>query len=106
MKSFEGNRYAASAAGQSLHWLVFVLTIFLSLSSESFSQALDTLTFGNSPSESAHSLNYSYSDTIASGGLGQTARRLLPQPRRDTYGAEMTFTMAVDPVQQNYFAST
>jgi fibronectin type 3 domain-containing protein len=66
-------------------------------------QTLDTLTFGNNVSENAHSLNYSYSDTIASGGLGQTARRLLPKPLNDVYGGEMVFTMAVDPVKQNYF---
>ncbi|WP_183082127.1 hypothetical protein [Paraburkholderia sp. BL23I1N1] len=43
------------------------------------------------------------SDVIA-GGLGQKARRLLPRtPNPDYYGGEMTFTMAVDPVRQNYF---
>ena len=66
-------------------------------------QTLDTLTFGDTASESAHSLNNVYSDTFT-GAFSQTARRLLPKPLNDVYGGEMVFTMAVDPVKQNYFS--
>lgn len=38
---------------------------------------LDTLTFGNAASETAHHFSDSRSETI-SGGLGEPARRLLP----------------------------
>ncbi|MEI6078191.1 MAG: DUF1349 domain-containing protein, partial [Verrucomicrobiota bacterium] len=67
-----------------------------------FSQTLDTVTFGNSASETAHSLNYTYSDTFT-GAFSQTARRFLPKPQLDVYGGEMTFEIAVDPVKQNFF---
>ena len=90
-------------------------------------QTLDTIVFGNTPSETSHSLTPGWgpltpdswveagggvypSDPSATdpsdvviGGLGQTARRLLPRtPYADCYGGEMSFTMAVDPVRQNH----
>jgi fibronectin type 3 domain-containing protein len=87
-----------------LRSFVFLAGLFISLLSQPApAQTLDALTFGNPASEGSHSLNYTYSDQIASGGLGQTARRLLPKPLQDVYGGEMTFVMAIDPVQQNYF---
>lgn len=90
-------------------------------------QTLDNVVFGNPGSESAHGLTAEWgpvtpaaivtagsgispsdpsatgpSDTITS-ALGQTARRLLPRtPNPDVYGGEVSFTMAVDPVKQNY----
>lgn len=40
---------------------------------------------------------------VVTGGLGETARRLLPRtPCADVYGGEMNFTMTVDPARQNY----
>lgn len=90
-------------------------------------RTLDTLIFGNPPSESAHGLvsgwdapapnsvvdanNATYpSDPsltppsdVVTGGLGQSARRLLPRtPHPDIYGGNVSFTMAVDPVRQNH----
>jgi hypothetical protein len=90
-------------------------------------QTLDTLTFGNATSESGHALATAFgavtpasvvtaaggtmpsnpSSTLPSqtvtGALGSTGRQLLPRtPNPDVYGGQMTFTMKVDPVQQNY----
>ena len=87
---------------------------------------LDTLDFGSSASETAHGLTTSFpavtatsatytyplasgsstgpASEIVTGGLGSPARVLLPRtPVADMYGGEMDFTMAVDPVNQNYF---
>ena len=76
--------------------------IWASLAASGRAQTLDTVAFGNTGSESAHSLNYTYS-AMFTGAFGQAARQLLPKPAIDVYGGEMTFVMAVDPVQQNYF---
>jgi fibronectin type 3 domain-containing protein len=90
-------------------------------------QTLDTLTFGNTTSESAHSLTTAFgavtpASVVSAGGgvtpsnpsstnpsqtvtgaLSQAGRQLLPRtPNADIYGGQMTFTMTVDPVQQNY----
>ncbi len=83
---------------------------------------LDTLSFGDRTAESAHALLTGFFSVqaqvapvpsepssgvpsdVVTGGLGLTARRLLPRtPDPDYYGGEMTFTMAVDPVKQNFF---
>lgn len=63
--------------------------------------SLDTLIFGDSSSESAHSLSTNSTEIIA-GQLGQTARRCLPLNPADVNGGDLTFTMAVDPVRRNY----
>lgn len=90
-------------------------------------QTLDSLIFGNTTSESAHALTTGWGPVtpnswvesgggiypsnpsltqpseVVTGGLGQTARRLLPRtPYADVYGGEMSLTMTVDPVKQNY----
>jgi autotransporter-associated beta strand protein len=107
-------------------WLV--PTLILLFCGISRGQTLDTITFGNTTSETSHGLTTDFpavtgtavvaagggtnpsnpSTTAASGTvtglLGETARQLLPRtPNPDIYGGEMTFTMAVDPVKQNYF---
>lgn len=83
---------------------------------------LDTVVFGNSASEASHNLSTGFgpvqaiaapmpsepssgnASDVITGGLGQTARRLLPRtPNADYYGGEMSFTMNVDPVQENNF---
>lgn len=63
---------------------------------------LDTLTFGDAAAEQAHQLTAQNSDTI-SGGLGESARRLLPLAPVNWEGGRMAFTIKVDPVQPNYF---
>ena len=90
-------------------------------------QAVDTIVFGNDASEGAHGFTTGWgpvappavvdannavqpsdpsltppSDVVI-GGLGRTARRLLPRtPNACVYGGEMAFTMAVDPERQNH----
>jgi hypothetical protein len=93
-------------------------------------QTLDTLVFGNGTSESAHGLTTAFGPVTpaaivtagggtqpsnpsatgpsqtAAGGLGLVGRQLLPRtPNADVYGGQMTFTMTVDPVKQNYFTA-
>ena len=74
---------------------------------------VDTLTFGNRPSERAHHLSSAGSEVVK-GALAEPARRLLPtthfwraQPRRPvrTYsweGGSLKFTVKVDPEKLNY----
>ena len=91
-------------------------------------QTIDTIVFGNSNSESSHALAADFpavtpASVVAAGGgtapndppttapsavvtgaLGLTARQLLPRsPNADIYGGEISFTMTVDPVKQNFF---
>ncbi len=65
------------------------------------SQTLDSLTFGDAASESAHGFDSDSSQPI-SGGLGQPARILLPKSPPDWEGGSVQFTMKVDPDKQDY----
>ena len=65
------------------------------------SNLLDTLTFGNTESEQAHGVAATGSDTLR-GGLGQSARRLLPLRPATFEGGTLAFTMKVDPAKPNY----
>lgn len=90
-------------------------------------QTLDKLTFGDPTSESGHGFATSFSTVtpasiVSAGGgatpsdpsstdpsvdvvgaLNQPGTKLLPRtPNADIYGGQVSFTMAVDPVQQNY----
>ncbi len=62
---------------------------------------LDTLTFGDAPSESRHACTNSHSEIIA-GGLGEAARVLSPQTDPAWEGGRLAFTLKVDPQNQNY----
>jgi hypothetical protein len=66
---------------------------------------LDTLIFGTLASESAHELIAEHSDTVT-GGLNETARRLLPtgeqDPNKSWEGGRVLFTLKVDPAKLNY----
>ncbi len=62
---------------------------------------VDTLSFGDAPSEKAHPLTADPSDVIP-GGLGESARRLLPLNKPSWEGGKMAFTMKVDPDHLNY----
>lgn len=88
--------------------------------------AVDTLRFGDPESEQSHALATGWGPTtpkswvgtwtppsepsatppsdVVDGAFGQKVRRLLPRtPNPDVYGGEASFSMAVDPLQQNYF---
>lgn len=83
---------------------------------------VDKVAFGDAASEAAHALAVAFAPVqatvdpipsadsagppseVVAGEFGLTARRLLPRtPNADYYGGELRFTMAVDPVRQNYF---
>jgi hypothetical protein len=64
---------------------------------------VDTLTLGTPAAEQAHQLTADHADTIA-GGLGESARRLLPLEPAEWQGGHLDFTMKVDPAAQNYFS--
>ena len=64
---------------------------------------IDSLSFGDATSETAHDVHGSGSEIVDRGGLAQPARRLLPKAPQDVYGGEISFTMRIDPLAQNYF---
>jgi hypothetical protein len=62
----------------------------------------DSLIFGDARSEADHAFSDFRSEKIA-GGLDESARRLLaPENTNAWAGGTMRFTMAVDPMKQNY----
>ncbi|MBD0378589.1 hypothetical protein [Paenibacillus sedimenti] len=63
---------------------------------------MDKIVFGNTESEQEHNFEGDFTNVI-SGGLGESARVSLPRIPEDIQGGELTFTMNVDPVAQNYF---
>lgn len=63
---------------------------------------IDTLVLGDSVSEQAHGLTQTNSEVIHA-GLGEPARQLLPLHPVSHNGGSITFTLLVDPLQQNYF---
>ena len=64
----------------------------------------DTLQFGSIASEQAHGLTANLSDTIV-GGLGEPARRLLPQNPASWEGGRLAFTLKIDPAKPNYITA-
>ena len=67
-----------------------------------YAQVIDTISFGNTTSETGHSLVASNTKVLA-GSLGQSARQCLVPTTSSIYGGSLTFTMQVDPVNRNYF---
>ncbi len=63
---------------------------------------LDGIFFGDPVSENAHSLSTTNSQVIT-GGLGKTARQLLPLDPISYDGGSVSFKLKVDPERQNYF---
>ncbi|WP_159001068.1 Tat pathway signal protein [Streptomyces sp. SBT349] len=62
---------------------------------------LDVLVFGDEESEAAHGLN-APGTTVETGEPGEAARIAQPLDPPERRGADLTFTMAVDPREQNY----
>lgn len=71
------------------------------LAREATGSAIDTLILGDAASEQSHGLTQAGSEVIH-GGLGEPARRLLPLSPVSHNGGSITFTLKVDPQQQNY----
>lgn len=64
-------------------------------------ELMDTLKFGEATSEAAHRVMATDSKMLT-GGLGESARRLLPPATTNWEGGRVTFTVAVDPAKPNY----
>lgn len=62
----------------------------------------DLLIFGNRASEQKHKLTATWSETYT-GGMGETARRMLPEEPKNWKGGVLHFKMKVDANKQNYF---
>ena len=67
-------------------------------STNSRANIVDSITFGDGASEAAHKFNDTRSEKVA-GGLGEFARRLLPE---SWAGGSISFTVKVDPARPNY----
>jgi hypothetical protein len=81
---------------------VWLLTGALSLLAvDQAGSVVDTLVLGDQASEQDHALTGFRSEVIR-GGLGESARRLLPLEPASYDGGSMAFTLKVDPQRQNY----
>lgn len=67
----------------------------------STSRNLDVLILGDQSSEKDHGLSSVRSEAVR-GGLGETARRLLPLDPVSYDGGSVSFSLKVDPERQNY----
>src|SRR5947208_2817326 len=81
----------------------FILWVVVSASvcTAKGSAVLDNIVFGKMDSEAGHSLKVNRS-RLTTNGLGETGRIVLPADELAWDGGRLTFTLAVDPVQQNY----
>ena len=66
---------------------------------------LDVISFGDAASEKAHAFSTTSSQVIT-GGLGESARQLLPLNPISYDGGLVSFKLKVDPDRQNYFTSS
>ncbi len=82
-------------------WFVALLFVADIAGAAQNTAPVDRITFGNSAQELAHHIVADHSDVIT-GGLGESARRLLPLEPNDWQGGTLSFTMHVDPAQRNY----
>ncbi len=69
--------------------------------SQDVSDVKDVLIFGDAESEEQHNLDSGRSEKIT-GGLGESARRLLAPETGNWEGGRIAFTLKVDPEKQNY----
>lgn len=67
-----------------------------------WAEGKDVLVFGNRGSERKHVLADSLTE-VYTGGLEETARRMLPREEADWRGGWLRFRMKVNPERQNYF---
>ena len=91
-------------AGVNEHAALILGVFFLMMANSCWGMAstvVDTLTFGDATSEAGHAFVDTRSEKI-SGGLGESARRLLAPPTENWEGGRVSFTLTVEPVQQNY----
>ena len=80
---------------------IFLLALAPTVRAASSVSLADTLVFGEVFSEQSHNFKGEQSEVLK-GGLGESARRLLAPPTTNWEGGRVSFTLAVDPSQQNY----
>ena len=81
-----------------LKWIAVVFLCVCQLTA----MGKDVLILGNKASEQKHDLRDSLTEKYV-GGMGETARRMLPGTNPDWQGGILRFKMKVDPEKQNYF---
>jgi hypothetical protein len=88
-----------------MNYSVWILTAALAMSSvvsaKELPGMLDVIVFGNAESEKQHNLKPGRSEIIA-GGLGESARKLLPPETENWEGGRVAFILKVDSEKQNY----
>ena len=80
---------------------IFLLALAPTVRAASSVSLADTLVFGEVFSEQSHNFKGEQSEVLK-GGLGESARRLLAPLTENWEGGRVSFTLAVDPAQQNY----
>lgn len=72
----------------------------------SVAQQLDTIAFGDTSSEAAHSFSNYFTITYTNTNVtpAQTARRCQSVNQTNIYGGNLNFIMAVDSTRRNYFS--
>lgn len=78
------------------------LALAVTLVYSATADCLDAVFFGQVESEQSHQLSQISSEVVR-GGLGEPARQLLPLNPVSYNGGSVSFTLAVDPANQNYF---
>lgn len=83
--------------------LAFITTMIIAFTTNTFAQITftDVMVFANTASEKAHQLTAVQSEKSI-GALNEPARILLPLQQASWQGGNVSFTMKVDPVKQNY----
>jgi hypothetical protein len=85
-----------------LHSLAAAMLLTASFTFARDSSAMvDSIAFGDAASEKSHNLSGDHSEVIK-GGLGESARRLLPLTPETWEGGRVSFTLKVDPDKLNY----
>ncbi len=86
---------------KNLLWINALFFAFNATAQIKTTAVTDELSLGNIMSEQLHKLT-SDNAQIINGGLGETARILLPPPQPSWTGGKITFKLRVDPKNQNY----
>ena len=82
--------------------IISCLLLLTIVSTSISAQVVDTIKFGNTASETGHTLIASNTKVLA-GNLGQSARQCLVPATANIYGGSLTFTLKVNPTNRNYF---
>ena len=84
-----------------IYYSVAICAVWTKAAAADGTAILDSVTFGNTNSETAHNCSISHGAAIV-GGLREPARILLPLSDTDWEGGRLAFTVKVDANKQNY----